>query len=358
MTMGTPMLYHNLTSSRIPGLDVIRAAAVFLVIFYHAGFPVPGGYGVVAFFVLSGFLITWLLLKEHDETGNVSLTQFYRRRALRIFPAFYCYVVLVLALKFTKGDSIDWPSTASAAGYFANYYYPFASQPMPEFAHTWSLAIEEQFYLLWPLVFLFIPRHHLGRTLAVTIAVIWCLRQVYCQMGVSHRYQYGAFELRADALLIGCLAAVVVHRRVFTGALNAITSRAWQPLVTLSLLIGVIALEDSSRYRDSVGLVLAPPLLAVLLLQLVAQSSSQSWAWINQPWIAFLSKISYGLYLYQQLALYPLQVRTGSTALAVAGTVVLATVSYYVVEEPLLRLKHKRGKRAALSPAIPPPKRA
>src|SRR5262252_264954 len=111
-------LKSKLSLSHIPALDGIRAIAVFLVIFYHFGFLwVPGGLGVVIFFVLSGFLITWLLLKENEKYGDVSLKGFYQRRILRIFPAFYVYWTALVLLLLLKGKTVLWPHAISAFFY-------------------------------------------------------------------------------------------------------------------------------------------------------------------------------------------------------------------------------------------------
>lgn len=148
-------LDSKLSHSHIPALDGIRAVAVFLVIGSHFGFAlVPGTQGVMIFFVLSGFLITWLLLKENERYGSVSLAGFYKRRTLRIFPAFYVYWLIVVTLLIGTGRAVPWPHAWSSLLYVSNYYSAINGDPNNGFSHTWSLAIEEQFYLLWPLVFL------------------------------------------------------------------------------------------------------------------------------------------------------------------------------------------------------------
>ncbi|MGC2321688.1 MAG: acyltransferase [Terriglobales bacterium] len=147
-------LLPKLRSSRIPALDGMRALAVFLVILYHFSFDwAPASLGVLGFFVLSGFLITWLLLKENDKTGTISLSGFYKRRSLRIFPAFYAYCGGWLLLLLLTGHKVVWAEVISAFCYISNYYQAFFHPADSFVTHTWSLAIEEQFYLLWPLCF-------------------------------------------------------------------------------------------------------------------------------------------------------------------------------------------------------------
>ncbi len=115
---------------------------------------VNGGLGVMMFFVLSGFLITWLLLIEGDKNGKISLTKFYMRRTLRIFPAFYFFWFCGISIYILRGHHIVWPEALSAFFYLSNYYYgiPLGEADGSLFSHTWSLCVEEQFYLLWPLL--------------------------------------------------------------------------------------------------------------------------------------------------------------------------------------------------------------
>jgi peptidoglycan/LPS O-acetylase OafA/YrhL len=115
-------LDSKLSHSHIPALDGLRAVAVFLVIVAHFGFVmVPGTHSVMIFFVLSGFLITWLLLKENERYGAVSLAAFYKRRTLRIFPAFYAYWMLMITFLVGTGRAVLWPHAWSALFYTSNY---------------------------------------------------------------------------------------------------------------------------------------------------------------------------------------------------------------------------------------------
>ncbi len=206
-------LTEGLNRTHLPALDGLRGIAVMLVIFYHSGAPVPGGLGVLIFFVLSGFLITWLLLKEWARHDGVSLRGFYARRTLRIFPAFYAYATASLILMLAIHKAVDWHQFAASLFYANNYYQAIRGDPNTMLSHTWSLAIEEQFYLLWPFTFAYVLRKNFGlaRSLMGGIGVIWCYR-LFLVFGlhISHGYIYEAFDTRADSLLIGCLLAVVL----------------------------------------------------------------------------------------------------------------------------------------------------
>src|ERR1700730_4181433 len=194
----------KLSTSHIPALDGLRAVAVYLVIISHFGFEmVPGAHGVMIFFVLSGFLITWLLLKENERYGKVSLADFYRRRTLRIFPAVYVYWLILIALLVATGKAVLWPHAWSALFYTSNYYSAINGDPNNGLSHTWSLAIEEQFYLLWPFVFLML-RGNLKRMsvfLFGLIGAVCVYRAVLCfGFHVDQAYIQAAFDTRLDEL--------------------------------------------------------------------------------------------------------------------------------------------------------------
>src|SRR3984885_14864774 len=208
----------------ISGLDALRALAVTLVLADHyrvtdhlfRTHPELGWLGVMIFFVLSGFLITSILLREHAATGSISLRDFYRRRAFRIFPAFYCcwMVATVVDLAFRE---FHWKGALTSFFYMMDYGRAFHAGELA-YSHmwiSWSLAIEEKFYLLWPLLLLFLlknKRSMMLRTMSLIILGLWTYRALlYLGVGVRWSYVYCAFEMRADALLAGCLLAILLR---------------------------------------------------------------------------------------------------------------------------------------------------
>lgn len=344
-------LESKLSHSHIPALDGLRAVAVFLVIVAHFGFErVPGAHGVMIFFVLSGFLITWLLLKEHDRYGTISLAAFYKRRTLRIFPAFYVYWLLMVAFLVGTGRSVLWPHAWSALFYTSNYYSAINGDPNNGFSHTWSLAIEEQFYLLWPFVFLML-RGNLKRMtmfLAAVIGAVWIHRAILCFVfHVDQAYIYAAFDTRLDELMVGCLVAVLLKRRALSGLWRAISASALLPLATIALLaISIYAGElYIARYRDVFGFAIEPLLVAILVVQMISFSSTSPWKWTEWNAVKFLGRISYSLYLYQQLTLHAVKKALGAypevfqLAGAILVTILIATISHYLIERPFLKLK-------------------
>ncbi len=347
-------LHSRLSASHLPALDGLRAVAVFLVIFYHFGFErVPGAHGVMIFFVLSGFLITWLLLKENERDGNISLRGFYRRRILRIFPAFYVYWILLVALLLVTGRKVLWPHVWSAFLYVSNYYIAINGDPNNGFSHTWSLAIEEQFYLLWPFVFLLWRRSYakMAVFLASLIGTVWIYRAVLCYgFGVKQGYIYAAFDTRLDELMVGCLLAVLLRQGMLASFWRRVIAHEYLPLVTIALLACSIYTGSAygHRYRDVFGFALEPLLIAILIVQLITHSSTPLWGWTEWRAVKFLGRISYSLYLYQQLVLHPARQALGrypvavQLVAAVAVTIVVASISYYLIERPFLKLKDKR----------------
>ena len=344
-------LAKGLSQRDIPSLNGLRAIAALLVVFYHAGFAwCPAGLGVLIFFVLSGFLITWLLLKEEGEYGKVSLKAFYIRRSLRIFPAFYVFWILQSGLMILGHSQYPVAQGLCSFFYVNNYYQAIFGDPGTGLSHTWSLGIEEQFYLLWPWTFILLrDNRRRARFLAGAIAAIWVYREIL--VFVAHRsegYIYEAFETRIDHLLVGCLLAVLLRQgaygRVWEG-LCATRRVAW-PL--LGLLAGSTALANlyGATYRDAIGFVVDPLLAAALIVWSVAHSKEGFGTLLNWNWMRYLGTISYGVYLYHMIAVGRSQALLHSTAwwsipVSLVVVVCLAGASHRFVERPFLRMKQR-----------------
>jgi peptidoglycan/LPS O-acetylase OafA/YrhL len=347
-------LKEGLSHPQLPGLDGLRAFAAYFVLVYHFGYEfIPGGLGVLAFYVLSGFLITWLMLKEQEKTTTVSLRGFYIRRSLRIFPAFYAYWALVIGGKLYFERAINWPQAIAAFFYVNNYYQAINGHFTSGFSHTWSLGVEEQFYLIWPATFLLLSRARWGvaRWLAGLIVFFWVYRAVLqFWVQVPEVYIYEAFDARADHLLVGCLLAVLIRKGLASRLWQVVCSHPACTLITLALLtISVVAANRTGQveYRNSVGFLIDPLLIAILIVQLIAFWRTWWWGWMNWAWLRYLGRISYSVYLYQQLvppsvrralAGYPNLIQLLATAVVVTAA---ASLSYFLIERPFLRLKDR-----------------
>ena len=346
-----PSLESILNQRQLPGLDGFRMIAVFSVMFYHAGveFFFTARHGVAGFFVLSGFLITWLLLREWQKSEHISLRDFYIRRTLRIFPAYYAFVFVTVGWDlYRESDAIKEMIIPSLL-YFVNYHNAMEGHSTASVAHLWSLAVEEQFYLIWPILLIILLK--LGRTYvvgflcgAIILVMLW-RSLAFSVLEFGQSWAYNAFDTRFDNLAIGCLLAFIVqnHRaRIF---LQQISAQFWMPLVTLGLL-GVSINLDNAHYLYGPAFTIDAFLLAVLLVQLIIQSQGVVFQWLNWRPVVYLGIISYPLYLWhgrglevgEKLQMLPegLQVGVGMIA-----AILLASTSYHFIEKPCLRMKAK-----------------
>jgi peptidoglycan/LPS O-acetylase OafA/YrhL len=323
----------------IATLDGIRALSVLIVILYHGGLEwVPGDLGVSTFFVLSGFLITWLLFKEEDRTGAVSLKSFYVRRFLRIFPAYYVFLAVSIAFDYIRGYRWDPALIYSSLLYVTNYYNASHGHPPTAIAHAWSLAIEEQFYLLWPFLFLLFRRRK-GFLISAIVTVCLWRSYLYGVRGVSTAYVYNAFDTRFDSLAIGCLLATLLH----SGKFPKLLSRPSNIFAVFLLGLLVISRSFSSQiYHYTIGFTVDSLLISILIVQAIAlQDHALGWL-LEHPVSRYIGRISYPMYLYHIWAIgAALRMRIWPIPTAILIAVCLASGSYYVIEKPFLRLKSK-----------------
>lgn len=361
-----PRLSTSLSRKKIPSLDGLRAVAVLLVIFHHLHVPyAPDGRGVLTFFVLSGFLITWMLLNESERTGDVSIRNFYVRRVLRIFPAFYAFLILSVVARCL---TIGWPNRSllydylSAFFYTSNYRLALTPNIQHTAQHTWALSVEEQFYLLWPCVFVFFHKNlrRLTQFLIAAIFVINIHRLVlFFGLHAGEKWLAHSFDTRADHILIGCLVAVLLKRRTLTRFWNLLTGRTWVSLIPFSLIVASIAIawHHGLAYRFTVGFVVDPILTAIFLVQLIAMGKTKLWGWLNWSAIRYLGQISYGMFLYHMLANRLVIDIFGKHSLwfrlpaVIAVATLLGTCSFYFIEKRFLRLKSRFTERVVSNPA-------
>ncbi|MFJ6894073.1 acyltransferase family protein [Streptomyces hokutonensis] len=357
------------------GLDGLRTVAVVLVIVYHVQPDlVPGGsVGVDVFFTISGFVITRLLVTEYARTGRIGLWSFYRRRWLRLMPALLlmCAVTAVLSVTFAlplfQGA---WVAAVLAAGSVVNLVragnagtYSDLTAPL---SHTWSLGVEEQFYLAWPLLLLVLLRHARARAVLGWVAVLCVLpvlwRTVLWDPSAAHRICNGP-DTRADQLLVGALLALVLARLRADDPRLALlrrwAGRLCRPaLVLLGLIAWQIPITEVSGWNPvwyTVGFLAAAVLTAcvVAALDLCPESLPTRLLSLSVPvWIG--RNLSYGMYLWHYPVirlLHDLGVRGDPLLPAgLAATLAAAIASYVLVERPLLRRDRFRVRR--LEPVV------
>jgi peptidoglycan/LPS O-acetylase OafA/YrhL len=297
---------------RIRALDGLRAVAIAMVVAYHVDQTVvPAGYwGVIVFFVLSGYLITRSLCAEMDRSGRVDLGSFYLKRGLRLFPPLLVVSLVVLA------TGTHWSRVVPALGFYANYAR-IEGVDLGPLTHTWFLAVTAHFYLLWPLVMRTLPARRRARVvgLLALAAIAWRV----AAMGVmSPGWVYNATDTNAAAILAGCYLGVT-------------RPRPWRlagwsiPALLLLMLLPVFG-EDGPAFFWGVFVALALGVVAI-------QHAVARPAWLETRLLVWLGTISYGIYLWHYVLL-----RTFPAWQALALTVVVSAASWYLLGRPLLRL--------------------
>lgn len=342
-------LESGLAQREIPILNGLRAIAVLLVVFYHAGLPVPGGFGVLIFFTLSGFLITWLLLAEFRKTGAISLRKFYIRRSLRIFPAFYAYWLILLAVLLVFHRRIVVGQFLASFFYANDYYQAILGDPNTGLSHTWSLAVEEQFYLIWaPAAVILLRRRWMFPALLYAIPILWTHRLVLVLFQVHQGYIYEAFDTRAGDLLVGCLLAWLLFNKKWPRLFRVVCHPAGLFSIAAALAV-LLAAEArwSANFRDTVSFTAEPMLVAALIAGLIDARGTFLGRFLDSSLVSGLGRISYSVYLYQQPLVGPLDKLLTPVPLLVrapliaAGVSAAALLSYHAIEKPFLNMKRR-----------------
>jgi peptidoglycan/LPS O-acetylase OafA/YrhL len=336
----------------IPALNAVRGIAACLVVIAHTAGPVKlGGMAVSIFFVLSGFLITWLLLQESALKGNISLHSFCARRILRIFPAFYVFWIICIIAARLRRIPFSWGEAISSFFYLGDYYSALhASHLHQVMGITWSLGVEEKFYLLWPILFLVLwkdpPR--LLKTTILLIALMWLYRTIAClTLTLPVDYLRYAFDSRLDNILYGCALALALRSLKLEPVLSVVDKIRLLPygLAVLLVVLTVAERRLSDQFYYIAGLPSASIIVAVMLVQLIFLGALRGSSWLDHPFLQFLGLISYSLYLYHVVVistvehilphlrlrwLYPLML---------VASVGVAYGSYRLIERPFLSLK-------------------
>jgi peptidoglycan/LPS O-acetylase OafA/YrhL len=353
--LNTALLTRLSNGSHIPALDALRGIAACTVVFGHTlGYPQLGSMAVSVFFVLSGFLITWLLLRESDLTDSVSLRNFYLRRTLRIFPAFYVFWVVCVVAAWLRFDRFSWSEPLASFFYLGDYYSAVSPNGFHQIMGiTWSLGVEEKFYLLWPIAFAlwFKDPRKLFRFTIFFIAAIWLYRIVASLwLPLPVNYLHYAFESRLDTILYGCALALAFKLGKIELLLRAVDRVKVLPFLLGFLLVRLALLDNrvSSRVFYIFGFPLTSMLVVVLLIQFVFLGALRGWRWLDHPVLRFLGRISYSLYLYHivviatvEFYLMPALRLRWAIPVMYLGSVAAAYASYRLVEQPFLRLKSR-----------------
>jgi len=353
-----PSLEMGLGKARLEGLDGLRGLAALAILLTHMRI-VPLWVSLNLFFCLSGFLITWLLLEEERKEERVSLRHFYVRRTLRLMPAYYVALLVIAVLVPPSTGPLSADHLWSTALYYSNYFQAVHGATHGSLSPYWSLAIEEQFYLLWPICFLVFRRRRV-LVLLVTIVAVWGQRAVVVWSEGNLEWAYHAMDCRADHLLVGCLVAVWVHQGRALWLWRTICGgpwRLWMTLLSLTLLT-LLPLWKGEEWRQGAAFYAEPWLLGVLLLQVVAARADGRLRWLDSKALVWLGQRSYAFYLYHVFAMDLVsRVMPESRYLqalpVIALSAVLAQTSWLAIERPTLKLRQRWGfpaRRATQTP--------
>ena len=352
-----PTSYLIMTNSiHLPGLNGLRAIAALSVMWGHTfqkdfgnwgveGYSLPVvADGVTLFFVISGFLITYLLLNEQAKASTVDIPKFYLRRILRIWPLYYAYMIVALTVAGCWNDSYVW-----FYGFFAANIPFVLTAGIWSIVHYWSLGVEEQFYLFWPwLVKLSKGRINRLLVMATTLCVTWlmCKWGTYLIAGTSTIYRFFAVT-RFDCMMLGAIGAILYY----TGnkPFNRVLGHRVVGIISLVLLF------FSVKWIALIPAPVRPQVIAVLSLVCIVSQQHSPIVNLENKVCDFVGKISYGIYVIHPLLVfllsalyrrYAMQLPHGIDITVIYLTITVATIltawlSYRFLESPFLRMKNR-----------------
>lgn len=351
--------FLNKTHKRLPSLDGLRAFSVLMVLSSHAtrtsGFPDwlkpyagylwNGELGVSIFFVISGFLITWLLLAEKRCSSKIDLIAFYKRRTLRIFPVLYTFLFTVLILSHWVYRDFNFAEWLSAATFTRNYFQGYWT-----LGHLWSISVEEQFYLLWPFALIVLKTEKRLLIAATTVIVLVPFIRIGIYLSPWRWVGSYAIFTHVDSLMYGCLLAVLAsnnrlncmltvfrqHRRKAQLSLIALIYGVW--MLPMHGLLGFLTVPFGATLQGAA--------IAGLIASVVLVEEGTLYRLLNLRLIAAIGTISYSLYIWQQLILYPANYPDGilwwrTFPSNIILVFVVGSISYILIEKTFLKIKQK-----------------
>jgi peptidoglycan/LPS O-acetylase OafA/YrhL len=349
----------------IPSLDGIRALSFLVVFISHDHLEqIPGLFGVAVFFFLSGYLITTLMRMEVESTGTLSLKNFYIRRSFRILPPFYVVLTLILvvvALHWLPG-SYTGTDLAASAFYLTNYWNIYVrSILMPGFNVFWSLAVEEHFYLVFPLIVLVMLKFKWKRQTQAAIllglcgvVLIWrcilvfklhSLQMTFGPVLMPLRTMYGT-DTRIDSILFGSVLALWGNPILDEGP-----KPRWSWTIGGILLLLMTFVYRSPEFRETFRYTVQGIALIPLFIAAIRWHEHPAFRWLDSAPLKFIGILSYTLYLVHFPALILVERWTGNRLIvgvvALALSIVVAYAVHILIEEPCARLRRRFGSRTA-----------
>jgi peptidoglycan/LPS O-acetylase OafA/YrhL len=348
-----------MASRPLPTLDGWRGIAILAVLCAHIRWPIPamvrlgqyGAMGVHLFFALSGFLITTRLIEERQSAGRVDWTNFYIRRAFRILPPAFLYLAAIAVLGLgLHAIPTSWGQLAASAFFYRNYYSSMIPEPRYT-AHFWSLAVEEHFYFLWPLVLRLAGwRRALWAAPLLGVGVgIWRALDEHfnwvASLDPGLRGSVWRTDYRLDTLFFGCAAALLwLHPSV-----QSMLRRIAGSTLVFTVLAGTVA---CLYWQPPAYLTMLAILMVLLPVATVARPESTIGRLLDSPVLSFVGRISYSLYLWQELffPVFGVQATLGwvqDWPWNLVPAFGIAVLSYYFVEGPSIAYGKKIQRRRA-----------
>ena len=348
----------------VPSLDGMRAIAFFFVFVAHAQpfKALPGGFGVTVFFFLSGYLITSLLRDEARKTGTISLKGFYLRRVLRIFPPCYLTVILVstLAAAGILYNRESYASLVSAFLYFSNYWNILDWGNLPAgLGVLWSLAVEEHYYLLFPLLYWWFIRRQMDRRHQATVLIVLCLGALAwrCYRVLiwhsSWEDIYEGTDTRFDSILAGCVLAIVANSRL-GDRVPWLTKHAAALAWSGAMLIGACFVYRNAIFRDTVRYTLLEIGLMPIFFFVTLPRANFITRCLDWRGLRHLGQLSYSMYLIHHTLFHHFYHYYRPSVLLASG-ILLLTIAYaqamrICVELPIQSMRSQWSRRAAVVP--------
>jgi peptidoglycan/LPS O-acetylase OafA/YrhL len=306
-------------SGVIPSLDGIRAVSVLLVVLGHSGLQaaVPGGLGVTIFFFLSGYLISTLMITEHERTGSINIPHFYARRVFRLMPPLIVTLALAYALTYSGWlpGGITVKGLAAQLFYFANYYGLFfdPGDTVPYGTGIlWSLAVEEHFYIFYPLLLTLLLGTALTRqfrTICALLAMVclavlaWRIHLVHAPGVLPDRTYYGS-DTRIDSIIYGCMLALVMNPARQQRRPGPMSLAQWAVAVTAAGVLLLTLVYRDPVFRETVRYSIQGLALMPLFYFAVRFSGNWPFRYLNSPLAATLGIYSYSIYLIHDIVIH------------------------------------------------------
>lgn len=335
--------------TRIPSLDGFRAISIILVVFSHCrllkGFPEylfdfarQCDVGVTVFFVISGYLITSLLIQEHRNTGKINIKSFFIRRAFRILPVFFLYICFILSVSNSLTLGISTSNFLYALTFTAN----FDPAPTWYLGHFWTLSIEEQFYLLWPAMFLFFNKN-IKFTVILLIASSCIIRVIVYKFHPEANFVLYGFFVKSDAIMIGALTALL-NLKSNSFFIKQSTKNYLFQIVALFLIIFFIYGSAHGRF-GIIALPFGNTIISISIMYLLLSYSEPKenylYKVLNSKLFIHIGVLSYSIYIWQQFFIFHNIPFFNKLPYNLLTIYLVSYVSYNFWEKPFLKIKDR-----------------